>query len=63
MDWLTSARSKKRTFEERLDRGYDLCQTEPEGQKKEELEAFWIDLLRKYQILCDSIAAREAQPA
>lgn len=48
----------------RLDRGWDLIGQEPDRDRRDEMETFWIQLLHEYDGTCDAeLQAREEQAA
>lgn len=43
----------------RLDRGWDLIEQEPDRDRRDEMETFWIQLLHEYERACDTSQAAE----
>ncbi len=43
----------------RLDRGWDLIGQEPDRDRRDEMETFWIQLLLEYERACESSQATE----
>lgn len=40
----------------RLDRGWMLCEREPDPRRRRQLEDHWLNLLQEYERLCDETA-------
>lgn len=46
--------NSKAALEQRLAKGWAMCDAEPDPRKRERLEHHWIALLREYETMCDA---------
>lgn len=52
-----------RVLADRLDRGWNLINTEPDPARRSKLEDHWIALLRDYEAACDQAIVGDAEVA